>query len=359
MNDLARAARGRTADDFVHAELALRDLAARLRHPAPSFGGGRSGGVESGGGGGSPEGDASEGGQQIAREQEQIEELARDHGAEVSGVEQAMNNAESNEELGKLREEAKQHADAVREAVRSLPRSGGEPNSAEAAATTAREHAEAMADQLERGSPAEAVKSGHNSEGALEQSERAPSDRFGIGRSAREQAKVARERDRAEVRWAERALERLRQAASARAAEDLKKTSPRESKLAERAKGLSEEGNRGEGALPGETLELLQSAESAMREGARALGAAEGERAMQRLKEAQRLLEMAKSNDEGDEGAPRDQPQEGTSRAKATRRGTPPSFRIALRSPRPRTTRGPKRFAAGSWKGSGKPPIRA
>ena len=253
-----------------------------------------------------------------------------------------MNNAESNEELGKLREEAKQHADAVREAVRSLPRSGGEPNSAEAAAAAAREHAEAMADELERGSPAEAVKSGRNSDGALEQAERARRSLW--DRAQRPRTRQGRARRIApEVKWAERALERLRQAASARAADDLEKTSPREGKLAERAKALSDEGAAAQGALPGETLELLQSAESAMREGARALGAAEGERALQRLKEAQRLLEMA-SNDEGDEGAPRDQPQEGDKPGKGDHEGN--STEISHRAPIPKAEdyKGPEAF---------------
>src|SRR5262249_20452486 len=45
-NDLKRARRARGAEDFFHTELALRDLAARLRHPSPSFsGGGGRGGV--------------------------------------------------------------------------------------------------------------------------------------------------------------------------------------------------------------------------------------------------------------------------------------------------------------------------
>jgi hypothetical protein len=301
-NDLKRARRARTTDDFFHTELALRDLAARLRHPSPSFGGGRHGGVEAGGAP-NPGGDPSEGGQQMAREQAEIEELARDHSAEVSGVEQALNSAESGEELDKLRDEAKQHAQAVRDAVRALPRAGGEPNSAEAAAATAREHAEAMADELERGSPSDAVKSGKNSLGALEQAERAPADRFSFRRNTQEDARNAQGKLEPEVKWAERALERLRQAASARAGDDLKKTSPREGKLADRTKSIAESGSSGAGALPGETLDLLQNAESAMRDAARALGAAEGDRALERLKEAQRLLEMAHSDEEGDEGS--------------------------------------------------------
>jgi hypothetical protein len=299
-NDLKRTQRARSADDLFHAELALRDLAARLRHPSPSFGGGRGGGVESGGGGGS-EGGPSEADKEIAQAEELIQELARDHGAELSGVEGAMSGAESNEELDKLRDEAREHARAVRDAVRSLPRSGGEPNSAESSAAAGREHAEAMADQLERGSVADATKSGRNALDALGQARRAPPDRFSFRGDTREDAKEAENKLDPEVKWIERMMERLRQAASARAADDLKKGSPRESQLAERAKGIVGRGRNGEGALPGETLDELQGAESAMREAARALGAAEGDRALERMKEAQRLLEMARSSDRGDE----------------------------------------------------------
>jgi hypothetical protein len=301
-NDLKRARRARGAEDLAHTELALRDLAARLRHPSPSFsGGGRPGGIESGAGPG-PDDDPSDGDRQIAREQNEIEELARDHAAGVSGVEQALNNAESGEELDKLREEAKQHAQAVRNAVGNLPRSGGEPGTADSAAAAAREHAEAMADELERGSIADAVKSGHNSESALDQAQRSPADRFSFRRDVRDDAKGANGKLDPEVRWAERALERLREAASARAGDDLRKTSPQESKLADRARSIANEGSSGSGALPGEALDLLQGAEEAMRDGARALGSAEGDRALQRLKEAQRLLEMARSGGEPEEG---------------------------------------------------------
>jgi hypothetical protein len=341
-NDLKRAARTRGREDWIHTELALRDLAARLRHPSPSFGGGgRRGGVEAGGSE-SPEGDASEGGQQIAREQEQLEELARDHGAEVAGVEQAMNGAESAQELEQLREEAKQHAQAVRDAVRSLPRSGGEPNSAEAAAAAAREHAEAMAEELERAHPADAVRSGRNALGALDQAGRSPPDRFSFRRDVREEAKQAQNKLDPEVKWAERALERLRQAASARAGDDLKRTSPRESKLADRARALGDEGSSGAGALPGQTLDLLSGAESAMREAARELGSADGERALQSLKEAQRLLEMARSGDEADSNE-----QEGAEGNKDGRRDQlGPSGNLAHHAdiPRAEDYKGPEDF---------------
>jgi hypothetical protein len=304
-NDLKRARRARGGSDLYHAELALRDLAARLRHPSPSFSGG-GGGVESGsGGGGAGSGDedgdpADEGGKQIAREQEQIEELARDHSAEVAGVEQAMSNAEGGEELEKLRAEAREHARAVRDSVRSLPRSGGEPNSAESEAASAREQAEAMADELESGAVAGAVRSGKHALEALDQAKRARPDRFRFRGDTREDAREAETKLDPEVRWAEKALSRLRQAASERAGEELKKTASRESRLAERTKSLVEDGSRGAGALPGETLDLLQRAESAMKEGAKNLREASGDRALEQLKDAQRLLEMARSEEQSE-----------------------------------------------------------
>jgi hypothetical protein len=318
-NDLKRARRARGApdkgEDFFHAELALRDLAARLRHPSPSFSGGaRSGGVEAGGNGSPDDGDP-EGDQQIAREQEEIEELARDHAGEVSGVEQALNAAESGEELDKLREEAKQHAQAVRDAVRSLPRSGSEPGSADSAGAAAREQAEAMADEVDRGGIADAVKSGRNAVGSLDQAQHGQPDRFSFRKDIREDAKNAAGKLDPEVKWAERALDRLRESAAARAGDELKKTSPRENKLADRARSIANEGSNGPGALPGDALDLLQGAEEAMRDGARSLESAEGSRALERLKEAQRLLEMARSGNDSDEG------EEGPETGKSSNRG--------------------------------------
>ena len=352
VNDMKRARRARGTEDFFHTELALRDLAARLRSPHPSFGGGGQGGVEAGGGGGS---DASTGDadKQIAQAQELIEELARDHGAELSGVEGAMNSAESSDEIDKLREEAKQHAEAVREAVRSLPRSGGEPNSAEAAAAAGREHAEAMADELERGSMADAVKSGRRSVDALGQARRAKEDRFSFRRDTREDAKAAESKLDPEVKWVERIMERLRQAASARAAEDLKKGSPREGQLADRTKMIAGKGRSGAGALPGETLDDLQSAESAMREASHALGTAEGERALERMKEAQRLLEMARSSDRGDESEEEGSSESERGRGDKDRPNGAEDFSHDISIPKAEDYKGPEAFRRRALEGLG------
>jgi hypothetical protein len=202
-----------------------------------------------------------------------------------------------------------------------------------------------MADELDRGHPSDAVRSGRNALGALDQAERSPPDRFSFRRDVREEAKQAQGKLDPEVKWAERALERLRQAASARAGDELKRTSPREGKLADRARSLAEEGSSGAGALPGQTLDLLSGAESAMRDAARALGNAEGDRALERLKEAQRLLEMARSGDEGEESTESESPEGDRERAERGEQGNDGSD-FSHRAPIPRAEdyKGPEAF---------------
>ena len=128
-------------------------------------------------------------------------------------------------------------------------------------------------------------------------------------------------------------------------------------KLAERAKGLAEEGNRGEGALPGETLELLQERRiSDARRGSRARRRARGSGACSDEERRSGCSRWPNRRTRGTRSDARPAPRGGqTSRAKATKRGTRPSSRIALRSPRPKTTRGPRRSGAACWKGSGRP----
>jgi hypothetical protein len=298
-SDVKRIRFSRGIDDFRHAELAARDLAARLRRPLPSFGSGRRGGVEAGGSRPSGSEEGSEAAHQIAREQAELDELSRDHGAELGSVEQAL---AQGSELDELRRQAKEHARAIRDAVRDLPRRGDEPGTAESAASAAREHAQAMADDLERGDPAEAAKSGRRAMDQLRQAQKSPLGRFAFaGDDPRGDARRAGDKLEPELRWAERELERLREAASRRAADDLRRAAPREQQMAERTLDLRDRGKDGAGALPGTTLDLLQEAERAMREAGRALGDANGDRALERQREAQRLLDMARSGDDGAE----------------------------------------------------------
>lgn len=315
-NDLRRIARARTtsrdggsaapapgAEDLWHAELAARDLAARLRKPDPSFGGGGRGGVESGGSPSPDSGEPSDADEQMAAQEEELEQLARDHAAEMNEVADALERATSPEELEALREEAKKHAEAIREAVKNLPRPGADPGSAEAAGAAAREQAEAMAGALERGAPADAVGSGKESVKALKEAQRLGdgSDFFPDERTAREAGKAQGTLEQ-ELAWAEQALEKLRQQASERAKADLERAGDSEEGLAERAKKLGEKGASGESALPQEQLDQLSEAEQKMRGARRSLGEGDGDGGLKQQREAQRLLEMAKGerNEEGE-----------------------------------------------------------
>ena len=304
-NDLRRVDRARKALDLFHAELAARDLAARLRKPDPSFGGGGRGGVESGGPPSPEPGEASEADEEMMAGERELEDLARDHEAEMNEVQQAMEQAISKEELEALREEAKKHAQAIREAVKSLPRQGGDPGSAESAAAMGREQAEAMAGALEQGQPRDAVESGKSALRSLGDAKRLGDQSGGVfpeERSGREAGKAMSSLE-GELAWAEQALEQLRQAASGRAKDDLSRSSKDEQALADRGKSLREKGESGDASMPQEMLDRLTEAEQAMRQAQRALQEGDGEEGLKQQQNAQRLLEMAK-------GEQREEPRE-------------------------------------------------
>ncbi|WP_437967546.1 DUF4175 family protein [Sorangium sp. So ce260] len=303
-NDLRRVARARGAGDWMHAELAARDLAARLRRPEPSFGGGGRGGVESGAPRGPEPGEASSADESVAQSERDLEELARDHAAEMNAVAEELERASRPEDVAALREEAKKHAEAIREAVRDLPQPGGAPDSAESAAAAGREQAEAMAGALEQGRPEEAVESGRGAMRSLGEARRLGAQGGGFfpeeraGREAAEAQQALAE----ELAWAEEALRRLRQATAERAREGLGRSSQREGSLADRARDLRKRGERGDGRMPEEMLERLDEAEEAMRDAQRALAEGDGEQGSERQRDAQRLLEMSRSEDQGQEG---------------------------------------------------------
>jgi hypothetical protein len=315
--DLRRVARAREANDLRHAELAARDLAARLRRPEPSFssggghGGGGSGGSGKGQGGvesGSPSGKGHGGEEgpsaddEAAGEQNDLEELARDHANEMGDVEEALERALKPEELEALRQEAKEHADAIREAVKRLPAPRNEAGSAESAAAAGREEAEAMAGALEGGRPRDAVESGRRSVEKLAEAQRLAEQSGGFfpeDRPGREAAQ-ARPTIERELAWAQDALERLRSAAAARAKDELQKHGKNEHRLAERASDLAKKGDSGDRSMPQEMLDRLGDAERAMREAEHALEQGDGDKGLRKQREAQRFLEMAQG--EAEEG---------------------------------------------------------
>ena len=303
--DLSRVARAKSASDFFHGELAARDLAARLRQPDPSFGGGGGGGRsgrgggESGGGRGTPgdEGGEPDEAQRAFNEAAQeLERLAQDHAGQMNKVEQALNGAQSDEELKAMLEEAKKHAQSVRDAAKPLPSVGGGSDSWTSKGSAAKEHAEQMAKSLEQGSPADAVQSGHNALNALEEAKRiAARERWFGDHDSDSEKKIedAKKKLEGEVKWAEQQLEALRKKAAERASKQLSQQGDEEEGMADRASKLGEKG-RDTAGLPQPALESLDDAEKAARQAAQALKRGDAERAMEHQREAQRKLEMAK-----------------------------------------------------------------
>jgi hypothetical protein len=296
--DLSRVDRARKEEDLVHAELAARDLAARLREPDPSFGArGKAGhgGGEAGGGRGSPsEDEAQEGGgdeveQAFNESAAGLDQLAQDHAAGMGKVEEALGGAANEDDLKQMEADAKKHADAVREATRGLPTVGAGSDSWTSKGAAAREHAEQMARSLEQSSPADAVTSGRNALQALDEARRAAArerwtssfdDDSRPGSESERRLDEARKKLEPEVAWAEQRLEQLRKKASERAAGQLGQQGEEEAKMAERAQQLGEKG-RDETALPTPALDALEEAERKMRAAAQSLHAGDPDKALE------------------------------------------------------------------------------
>lgn len=302
-NDLRRVDRARRASDFKHAELAAQDLAARLRRPDPSFSGGSgSGGVESGGAPSFDPKEASDADAEQAANEQDLEELARDHATEMNEVAEAMDRAES-EERQQLREDAREHARNIREAVKDLPKQG-RPQTSEAEAAAGRQEAEGMAGSLDGANLQDAVDRGREALKALEEAKRLGGESGFFEDTTGKRAGEAAETLAKELKWAEEALDKLRKAARERAKEDLSRSGKDEEKLAQRARDLSQKARQGDRALDESTLDRLGEAERAMREAQRSLQEGDGEKGKKLQEIAQRALEMAQNRRDEEGGGP-------------------------------------------------------
>lgn len=356
---LVRVARARTAVDLAHAELAARDLVWRLRHPDPSFGSqgsssGRAGGESGGGRGVMDEGEEGEGSEverAFSEAEQDLEKLIEEHAKQKGLTEQAMSGA-SPEELKAFAEEAKKHAEAVREATGDMPSVGGGSDSWTSKGAAAREHAEQMARSLEQGNPADAVASGKNALQALEDAKRLSSrdrfSRFGLGDTGEIDKRIedAKKKLEPEVKWTEEKLEQMKKRAAERASGDLQRGGEAEQKLAERMGRLAGKGKE-KGALPSGALDSLESAERAAREAANALQNAQGERGLERQSEAQRMLEQAREAMGNDT-----QGQDGNGKAGEDGRDTDPGHADI---PKADAHKGPEEFRRRVIQGLGQP----
>jgi hypothetical protein len=161
-----------------------------------------------------------------------------------------------------------------------------------------------MARAFEQGAPADAVASGRTALDALDDARRtADRERWtGLFPHAGGDAdhgltdkrlSDARQKLEPEVKWAEDALARLRKRAADRKSGELSDHADEERKLAERAAQLGRMGRDHE-ALPEAALDSLEEAERVAREAASALQRGEVDKGLERQREAQRQLEMAK-----------------------------------------------------------------
>jgi hypothetical protein len=352
---LLRVKRARGDADLPHAELAARDLAARLHEPDPSFGSrGRAGhgGGESGGGRGTPGEDGEDSGDEVDQAQQEaaqdLERLSQDHAGEIGKMEQALAGATSDDEKKELREEAKRHAEAIREAVKQLPTVGMGSDSWTSKGAAARELAEQMAHSLEDAHPDEAVQSGRSSLGSLDEAKKMlQKGSWFEDPNGDQQKKVdeARRKLDAEEKWAEEALRQMRQRAAERARKQLEEGGDEEGKLGERARDLAQ-GSRDKGSLPQDAVESIEDAQRAAEQAAQALKAGDADKGLERQREAQRDLEQARQQLEGDDDGTQSSGTEGDGKS---------SSNAPVAIPGKNDHKGPEEFRRRVVRGLGQP----
>jgi hypothetical protein len=297
--ELRRIRRAEKAESLLHAELAARHLAARLHRPTPSFG---SAGGGSGGGGveaghhGEAQGPAtppSEADQRFDQMADELDSLMREHGALIEQVDGSLGEANEAAKTDELRREAAERAQALRQAIEGLPRSGSREGSGRAAAALAREHAAAMAERLERLELGEASESGRTARGlAAEARDKALNPQSASDFSDPAALDAARQEIEKQLTWAEQALEAMRRNAEQGARERLAEAAESERSIERRMGELAQRAEQSEAALPEESAERLGRAREIMKDAAGELGAGRGERGLALQREAQRLLEQ-------------------------------------------------------------------
>ncbi len=301
--DLDRVRRARNRNDLLHTELAARHLADRLRRPTPSFGPTGRGGVESGATGQrAPQGQPSKSDQQFDQLAQELEQLAHEHAEGVTGVEEALDKAAQEVDKGRLEEEAERRAEAIRQSVAGLPEVGAEPGSSRASAALAREHARAMAQNLEGLDFAKAVESAEQALEAIREAERKSESSSLTDWLDPDELNLAQKRITEELDWAKKQLERLRAAAEQKARERLQRASQKERELAKRAGNLSGRGKNDQTPLPEDVLKRLDRAELLMRQAAEELGEGSAEKGLSLQRDAQRLLEQSRTGKTSDRG---------------------------------------------------------
>jgi hypothetical protein len=310
LGDIVRGGKGRIARErdlaaYRNAELAAIDLAERLRQPVSSIGGGGKPGVESGGGDGQgvDEGEASEAAEAAEKGAKELEELIQRHQQEIERVEQALKDATLPEEKEALKKLAKEQAEALREAVKDLP-DAGLPGSAAEKAAEGKKRASSMAGSLEQGEVKDALKAGKEALEALREAQRRgdkEADAFFDNEEVGKDAKRSGNRVEEALENLENALEKMESAAKDRAKGELGEAGANEKRLAEKVDDLRRRGESGDASMPEDMLDKLEEAGQAMREAQKALEEGDSQKGQKRQRDAQRLLEMSRGDEDQDQ----------------------------------------------------------
>jgi hypothetical protein len=350
--DLSRVQRAAGDRDLPHAELAARDLAARLHQPDPSFssqGRGPPTGGEAGGSGGAPD-DEAQSPDDVERaygEAQDLERLVQEHAGQLGETERALSVAATAEEQKAALQEAALHARAIRDAVSKLPRVSGGSQSWTSKGSEARDLGEQMARALEEARPEDALQSGRSVAGSLDEARRMLERGGWLADPTGAQLGVvadARRKIELEARWAEQQVRETHRRAGERARSELQQGGVEEEKLAEQARDLAQRG-RESSSLPQEAIEAIGAAEQAARAAAEALKQGDGDRGIDRQREAQRALEQAEGALQGREEN-RDEGKDGEAHGRAP---------IAGAVDIPRTHKGPEEFRRRVMRGLAEP----
>ncbi|NUO50359.1 MAG: DUF4175 domain-containing protein, partial [Polyangiaceae bacterium] len=232
------------------------------------------------------------------------------HQDELDRVEEALKNATSPEDREALKKLAKEKADELREAVKDLPDTGL-PGSAAEKAAEGKKRAGSMAGSLEQGEVKDAIKAGKEALDALREAQKRgekEADDFFDNEEVGKDAKRAGNRVDEALESLQDALDKMEKAAKERAKGELSDAGANEKRLAEKVEELRKRGEKGDASMPEEMLDRLEEAEQAMREAQKALEEGDAPKGQGKQREAQRLLEMArgdedeKKKEDGDEG---------------------------------------------------------
>ena len=234
---------------------------------------------------------------------QELERLAQDHATGMAKTEQALAGAASEEDARPLRDEARRHVEAIREAAEPFPPSARAATPGRARGRRRASWPSRWLARSRRGGPRRAVAAGRSALGTLDEVERIlqrASRREDVGGEKQRRVEDVQRRLDAEAKWAEEAARELRRRTAERARDSLQQSGQAEERMADRARNLGERG-RERASFPQQAVEAIEEAARAAREAARALSEGETDRGLEREREAQRRLEAAREQLQDDQ----------------------------------------------------------